>query len=366
MSAWRRAGLATRLFAMLAAVSLTGAATAWAVALAVGPGIFHTHLTEAGLGEHDEATMHAEQAFASASVLALAAAVAAAIAASLAASAWLARRASRSLASLSDAATAVGAGDYTASIRADGLGPEFGELARAFEAMRERLGDSTALRERLLADLAHELRTPVTNLDATLEAVADGLLPLDADTLGRLRDQGRRLTRLADDLASVTRAEAGLLELHPVPIDPVELAKRAVAAGAVRAAERGVVLRALPADGLPTVEVDPERLAQVLDNLVANSLAHTAEGDTIMIGCEATADAVKITVADTGAGIAAEHLPHVLERFYRVDSARDRHHGGSGIGLAICKALVEAHGGAIAVSSDGPGHGAVVTVRLPR
>lgn len=362
---WSRAGLGPRFFAMLAGVCTVGAVTAWIVALWVGPRLFHRHLIQAGLEGHSEATMHAEEAFSSASALALGAALAAAAVTALVASAWLSRRLSRSLASLTDAATAVGTGDYSARIGAAGLGPEFDALAQSFTSMAAQLQAATDLRERLLADLAHELRTPVTNLDATLEAVSDGVIELDAATVSRLRDQGRRLTRLAEDLAAVTRAQAGLLPLHRIGTEPAAIVDRTVAAGAARARERGVDLRGASAADLPLVWVDPERLAQVMDNLVANALVHTEVGGAIAITAEHTGAGVELAVADSGSGIAPEHLPHVFERFYRADAARDRDSGGSGVGLAICMALVRAHGGAIAASSDGPGKGATFTVTLP-
>lgn len=364
-SVWRGTRLGPRLFVTLAAVCAVGAATAWVVAAWVGPGLFHRHLLEAGLGTHDQATMHAEEAYASASVLALVGAVAAAAVMSLAVSFWVARRLSASLESLTKAAVAVGRGDYQNEVRSEGLGPEFDALAGSFNAMALRLQQADALRERLLADLAHELRTPVANLDATLEAISDGVIDLDDSAIARLRDQGRRLTRLAEDLASVTRAQAGQLSLALVPIAADALIDRAVAAGSARASERGVRLGALPASGLPPVFVDPERIAQVLDNLIANALVHSDAGDAVTLSAAVSGAEVAVSVQDQGAGIPAEHLPHIFERFYRLDSARDRDSGGSGVGLAICRAIVEAHGGAMTAQSEGPGHGATFTFTMP-
>lgn len=350
---------------MMALVCAAGGVAAWIVATVVGPRLFHTHLLEAGLGGHDAATHHAEEAYSSASAYALLAAFMAAALTSLAASLWLARRLSRSLGALTGAATAVGSGTFGVAVEGVSLGPEFEQLVASFNSMAARLQQSEALRERLLADLAHELRTPVANLEATLEAISDGMIGLDEATIARLRDQGRRLTRLAEDLASVTRAQAGELSLERVPVPPRILIERAIEAGFARSRDKGVSLTSAVAAGVPEVRVDPERMAQVLDNLIANALVHCDRGGTVTVGATVAATGVVLTVADDGAGIAPEHVPHIFERFYRADDARDRDSGGSGVGLAICKAIVEAHGGAITATSDGPGRGAVFTVTLP-
>lgn len=361
-----RWGLASRLLVGIAVVLATAAASASVVALAVGPSLFHRHMVRAGLGDHDAAVLHAEAAFRDAGAVALGLALAAALAAAAAVSVVLTRRIGRTLGTVAAAAADVGAGRYEARVPAAGLGAEFDDLAAQFNAMAARLHEAERLRGRLLADVAHELRTPVATITGYLEAVEDGVQPLDAPTIALLRDQATRLTRLAQDLADVTHAEAGDLALDLDDVDVDDLLRAAAAAARERAAAAGVDLRVDPTSGGPAVRVDRARMAQVLDNLVANAVRHTPAGGTVTLRARRTAPgAVHLVVADTGEGIAAEHLPHVFERFYRADTARDRARGGSGIGLAISRALVEAHGGTIAAASPGAGRGTTVTVTLP-
>ena len=361
----RGAGLATRLFVALAVVVLVGALTAWLVAAVLGPPIFHDHLVQAGLANDGSALMHAEEAYRTASTLSLSVAVAVAVLASLGVSAFLTARIGRSLTLLTTAASRVASGRYEARVPPPAMGPEFGELATAFNQMAGRLESSERLRRRLLSDIAHELRTPVATLDAYLEGLEDGVTVLDPRTVEVLHAQVLRLTRLAEDLAAVTHAESGDLSLRTAHTAPADLVAHAVASAAERYAASGVALVDDVAPGLPEVVVDRERMAQVLGNLLENALRHSPAGSTVHVTAGATDQGVVLSVSDRGQGIAAEHLPHVFERFYRADDARDRAHGGSGIGLAITKALVEAHGGTVAAWSEGPGTGARFDVVLP-
>lgn len=361
-----RWGLATRLLIAIVIVLLTAAVTAWLVAASVGPGLFHDHMVAAGLSDTDSAVLHAERAFRDASTVALSLALGAAALASVLVSVFLTRRIARSLSAVSSAATRLGAGRYDSRVPSTGLGTEFDELAESFNTMARRLQEADGLRGRLLADVAHEVRTPIATLNGYLEAIEDGVEPMSPATIAILRDQASRLTRLAQDLAEVTHAEAGDLTLDITDVDASELLQAAASAARESASSSGVELRVETAARTVLVAVDRTRLAQVLDNLVANAIRHTpAGGEVVLAAAPAGADRVRITVADTGEGIAAEHVPYVFERFYRVDTARDRTHGGSGIGLAISKALIEAHGGTISASSTGLGHGATFTVVLP-
>lgn len=361
-----RLGLAPRLLLAFAVVLATAGLTAWAVTAAVGPALFREHLQRAGLDRHAMAVMHAEEAFRSATAVASWLALAAAAVAAAVVSVVITRRVDASLGALSTAAGAVSAGRYDVRVPPPGLGTEFDELADSFNGMADRLEAAQRLRDRLLADLAHELRTPVATIAGYLEAVEDGVERWDGTTVAVLREQAARLTRLAEDLAAVTHAEAGDVDLELGPVPPGDLVQAAVRAGRERAAAAGVGLRADVGAGLRPVAVDRHRTAQVLDNLVANALRHTPRGGSVVVGARpAGPDRVAIAVSDTGTGIAAEHLSLVFERFYRADDARDRASGGSGIGLAISRALTEAQGGAITAESDGPGRGAVFTVTLP-
>ena len=361
-----RSGLASRLLAAIALVVVTAGLTAWLVAAAIGPVTFHSHMLQAGASHDPVAVLHAEEAFRSASALSLTVSLAAAVLAALAVSLFLTRRIGRSLAAVSRAATRVAGGKFDAHVTNPHLGVEFDELADAFNAMSARLHDSEALRRRLLSDVAHELRTPVATLTAYLEGLEDGVETLTPATVAVLRAQASRLTLLAHDLAAVTQAESGELVLQRVLVTAQEIVTAATLSAAESFAARGVELATGVDHDLAPFAVDRDRIGQVLGNLLDNALRHTPRGGVVTVTAEvAVPGAVRIVVEDTGEGIEPQHLTHVFERFYRVDTARDREHGGSGIGLAITKALVEAHGGTITATSAGPGHGTSFEILLP-
>ena len=360
----RRSGIAVRLMVAIALVVVAAAVAAWLVARAVGPGLFHSHMLQAE-GSEGTAVEHAERAFGSASAVMLAVALAAAVLTALVVSLVLARRVGASLGTLSGAAGQVAAGRSGVRLAPPGIGVEFDELASAFNAMAARLDQDDALRRRLMGDVAHELRTPVATISAYLDALEDGVESLTPETVEVLRTQASRLSRLATDLAAVTQAESGALRLERALVAPGALVDAARSATLGAASDAGLTLSAgAPAD-LPEVLVDADRIGQVLGNLLENAIRHTSPGGTVTLTAAGNGGGARFTVADTGEGIAAEHLPHVFERFYRVDTARDRGHGGSGIGLAIARALVEAHGGTIAAHSDGAGRGSRFVVDLP-
>ncbi len=359
-----RSGFAGRLLLAQALVLVAGALTTWLVATAVGPGIFHDHLDRAGIGHTASETQHVEEAFASALLVSLSVALLAAVVAALAVSWYFGRRVQRSISPVTTAASQVAAGRYDARVPDPGLGGEFATLADTFNALAERLGAVETTRRRMLADLAHELRTPLATIDAHLEAVEDGVRDLDHETLGVLRDSTHRLRRLAEDIGAVSRAEEGGLDIHPGPVDPAALADAAVDAASDRYTAKGVLLETRLRTRV-RVLADPDRIGQVLTNLLDNALRHTPSGGAVTLTCDQVERWVQFTVADTGEGIPDEHLGHVFDRFYRVDTARDRVHGGSGIGLSIARTLVEAHGGGISVASAGSHRGATFTVRLP-
>jgi signal transduction histidine kinase len=360
-----RVGLGARLLAVLAVLLVVVGATAWAVADVVGPRMFHQHLFGNGQRSPEELVAHAEIAFRSAGTVALSVALAVAIVVALVVSIVIARRVGSSLLSLSVAARRVADGEFGTRVASPRMGREFDEFVGSFNLMASRLDASEALRKRLLSDVAHELRTPVATMTAYLEALEDGVAVLDPETVALLRAQGERLTRLSEDLSAVTRAESGEMTLALEPCGPSALLEAAHLAAKDAAAGLGVMLVVDAAPGLPAVEVDPGRMAQVLGNLVDNALRHARPGGEVRLGARAVGADVELSISDDGEGIAAEHLPHVFERFYRVDTARDRVHGGSGIGLAITKALVEAHGGTVRAYSDGVGKGAQFVVTLP-
>lgn len=362
----RRGGLAARLLGAQALVLLAGAATSWVVASAVAPGIFHTHLVSAGVGHTASETVHVERAFNDSLIIALGVALVTSVLMALGVTAYFTRRVQRSTVAVAQSAADIAAGQYGARVPSPGLGTEFDQLADTINQLAERLGDVETTRRRILADLAHEMRTPLASIEAHLEAVEDGVRQLDDATLSVLHEGTQRLQRLADDIGSVSRAEEGRLESRPVLSSPRQLLELAAASAADAFDTKGVALTVEAATVTGEVLVDPQRMAQVLGNLLDNALRHTAPGGTVSLALRQPDPRwVELEVRDTGEGIAPEHLPHLFERFYRADPARGRARGGSGIGLTISRALVEAHGGGLSASSAGPGHGATFTVRLP-
>ena len=359
-----RPRFAARLLGAQALVLVAGALTTWLVASAVGPNIFRDHLQQAGDTHTAEESRHVEEAFASALLLSISLALLASVLAALAVSWYFSRRVQRSIGDVADAASQIAAGRYDARVPDPGLGGEFTALALTYNRLAEKLEATESTRRSMLADLAHEMRTPLATIDAHLEAVEDGIRPLDDDTLGVIRGSTRRLGRLAEDMAAVSRVEEERLDVTLRPLPAAGVAAAAAEVARDRYVAKGVHLRTELADaGL--VRVDADRFGQVLGNLLDNALRHTPAGGTVILACRRIDRWVEYRVADTGHGVAAEHLPHLFDRFYRADTARDRDHGGSGIGLAIAKALVEAHGGGISVTSPGPGQGTTLTVRLP-
>jgi two-component system, OmpR family, sensor histidine kinase BaeS len=364
----RGAGLAGRLLVAQTLVLLTGVLTAWLIAANVGPTLFHRHLTMANVGATSAQIAHAETAYQSANAISLSLALLAALAVAMAVNAYIARRVGRSVATIAGAASDVAGGHYDIRVPSPGLGAEFDALASGFNQMADRLGSVERTRLRLLADLGHEMRTPVATLEAYLEALEDGVATLDAATAQLLRAQTRRLTRLSEDIAAVSRTEEGQVQLDIRAVSPESVITTAVAQAHEVYETKGVRLVTDITPGLPELSLDPERMGQVLGNLLDNALRHTPTRGTVTISATLSSgtDGVALSVADTGEGIPAEHLTHVFERFYRVDPGRDRAHGGSGIGLAIAKALVEAHGGQLTATSPGTGHGSTFRVLLPR
>ena len=357
-------GFATRLLLAQALVLVAGALTIWLVASAVGPSIFHGHLLQAGVAHSDEETQHVEEAFATALLVSISVALVAAVTAALAVSWYFSRRIQRSIGHVAEASSQIAAGRYDTHVDDPGLGAEFATLAGTYNRLADRLEATATTRRQMLADLAHEMRTPLATIDAHLEALEDGIRHLDADTVTVLRSSTHRLRRLAEDIGAVSLAEEGGLHPDPRPVDATAVAATAADAARDRYQNKGV---RLGADLHPAgrVNVDPDRIGQALGNLIDNALRHTPGGGSVTVSCRRVDHWVQFAVADTGEGIAAEHLPHVFDRFYRVDTARDRQHGGSGIGLAITKALIEAQGGGVFANSPGPGHGSTFTVRLP-
>lgn len=264
----------------------------------------------------------------------------------------------RPLADLAGAAEQLADGDPEVRVRVRGPRP-VRNLAASFNAMAERLDRSRADRQALLADVTHELRTPLTVIAGGLEAMTDGIHPMDEDHVAPLLAETRLMDRLLDDLRTVSLAEAGALPLHREPTDLAALAADVVAAQGSMAAARGVRLAADVPSPLVT-SVDPVRTREILANLIVNALRHTPPGGEVTVRVRADGADALLEVRDTGDGIDAADLVRVFDRFQRrADS------GGSGLGLTIVRDLATAHGGSVEAASDGPGRGATFRVRLP-
>ncbi len=250
-------------------------------------------------------------------------------------------------------------GDFAARVAERGP-RDVRALARAFNGMAARLQDNESHRRGLLADVTHELRTPLTVIQGNLEGLLDGVYPADPAHLAPILEETQVLSRLIDDLRTLSLAESGTLALHREPTDLGVLAGETAAAFRPQAEAAGVTVALDVNDDLPLLAVDPVRLSEVLNNLVANALRYTPSGGAVTIGGKPTEEGgAVLEVRDTGAGIAPEALPHVFDRFYKSADSR-----GSGLGLAIAKNLVAAHGGQLTAASE-TGQGTVMTVRLP-
>jgi signal transduction histidine kinase len=240
---------------------------------------------------------------------------------------------------------------------------ELGELALSFNQMAARLQQTETLRLQLIGNVAHELRTPLSSIKGYMEALIDGVMPAKAATFQRVHDESGRMQRLVDDLQELSRVEAGAIEVSLRPTPVAQLVDSVVARLIRQYEEKEVSLETDLSPGL-AVKIDPERMGQVLLNLVGNALQYTPSGGLVRIRARREGSTVRLAVEDNGMGIAPEHLPHLFERFYRVDKSRSRAGGGSGIGLTIAKHLVEAQGGTIRADSEGLGRGSAFLITL--
>jgi two-component system sensor histidine kinase BaeS len=262
---------------------------------------------------------------------------------------------------LTRATERIAQGDLPESVRLHSR-DEFGQLGDSFNQMVANLRRSEALRQTMTADIAHELRTPVTIIQGTLEALLDGVYEPTAETVAPIYEETLHLGRLIDDLRDLALAEAGELHLDEESVD-LEALIRQVAETAMTSSEATPALHIQVRSAVPRITADPKRLRQVLANLLSNALRYTPPNGEIRIVLRRVGGEAEVRLSDTGPGISEEDLPHLFERFYRGDPARNRE-GGSGLGLAIVKQWVEAHGGRIWVENAANG-GAQFTVRLP-
>jgi signal transduction histidine kinase len=270
------------------------------------------------------------------------------------------RRMTRPMNNLIDAARRIESGDYSAQVPEWGS-PDIRSVARAFNSMSARLKSMDEQRRSFLADVTHELRTPLSVIRGQAEAIADGVYPADAAHLAPILDATEALDRLVEDLRTLVQTDAGNLVLHREPTDLGALVHDTVESFRAQAEAAGVSLATDIADKMPNVEVDPARIRQVIGNLLSNAIRHTPSGGSIKVVVGSSGDQLTITISDTGEGIPAELLPHVFERFVKGPSST-----GSGLGLAIARDIIGAHSGRVEIRSSGPGTTVNVMLPIPR
>lgn len=285
------------------------------------------------------------------------------LAGTVAATALVARRLLVPLRELQRAAGRWSAGGLATRVAVTG-GDEVADVARALNEMAGALEAQEQLKRDLTNDVAHELRTPLTNLRCHLEALQDGVVSATPDTLSTLLVEVKHLQRLVEDLGDLARADAGQLALQVAAVDLGDVVAHLQKELAPRLLAAALTLEVDLPPGLPALWADRERVLQVLRNLIDNAIAHTPAGGRIRLWAAPASGLLAIHVADSGSGMAPEHLPHIFDRFYRTDPSRSRVTGGAGLGLAIVRQLVVAHGGTIRAASEA-GAGSTFTLEWP-
>ena len=275
----------------------------------------------------------------------------------------LARRITKPLKEITAASQAIAKGDLSQKINFRSA-DELGTLANSFNKMSEDLAESQRQRRQMTADIAHDLRTPLSLIVGHAEAIEDGILPASAETIHVIHDEAKRLNHLIEDLRTLSLADTGELTIVKQSVNPKDLLNRAGMAHSPAAREKNIQLTINADTSIPTVDLDPNRISQVLDNLISNAIRYTPENGHVSLGLAQEKDMVKFSIQDSGPGIKNEDLKHIFERFYRADKARTRSEGGSGLGLAIAKSLIQQHQGEIWVTSQ-IGEGSTFHFSLP-
>ncbi|WP_047863947.1 HAMP domain-containing sensor histidine kinase [Rubrobacter aplysinae] len=291
-------------------------------------------------------------------------ATAASMVSAMAASLFVAGRITRPLKYMLAATRRISGGSYGEQVPVQ-ESDELGELSESFNAMAAALRDGELRRQEFIADVSHELRTPLSTLQGYMEGLLDGVVEPDEETWGLLYAESERMRRLVEDLRQLSRVEAGQLDLHPASSSAELMVCRATESLAPLFAEGGVRLETSLPEGLPEVFADSDRVVQVLTNLLRNALHYTPADGKVTVAASPRNAEVLFTISDTGSGIPPEHLDRVFERFYRVEKSRSREGGGSGVGLAISRALVQSMHGEIWAESRGAREGTTFAFTLP-
>lgn len=359
----RPSSLATRLFtAQLLVIGVTFLALMVTIVL-IAPGLFMYHLEMTG-EDSPIVQQHAQEAFELSVGWALLAAAAVGVTAATLLSWFLARRVSRPISELAVAAEAVAHGDYDVEVPDAGFGAELHTLAESFQDMADGLATTDDARAKLLSDLSHEIRTPLATLEAHIDGLDDGLVHAVPATFEVMRGQVHRLKRLASDVRLAAQAQEHALDLNLQTVRVSQLVDAACAVYEPQYHDKGVHLRNSCHDQDEIVHVDPDRMQQVLGNLLDNALRHTPAGGTVEVSCRRGSMFIDIDITDSGEGIPPEELDTVFQRFHRLDDSRGRG-AGSGLGLTIARAIVQDHGGRLTAFSEGPATGTRLTISLP-
>lgn len=357
-------GLAPRLLLNNILVIVAGAGTVLVTALLVGPAVFEAHLESVRPIPDPLVLEHVARAFDESILVSLGVGILMAGLTGAAISWLVARRLAAPVAEAAEVASRLADGRLHARLGDPAMGPEFTTLTGSINELAHRLESSEQTRRQLTRELAHQLRTPVASLSATIEAVREGVLPVDEESLATLDAQSRRLGRLVDDLEVVSRAQERQLLIHPEPVTVASLVDTALAAHRERFRAAGVDLSSAVEDATPEVMVDPDRIEEVLGNLLDNALRHTPAGGTVTVTARHGDDPKRATavieVADSGSGFSPGEAQRIFERFERASTST-----GSGLGLTIARAIVEAHRGTLTAHSDGPEQGACFTLTIP-
>lgn len=376
MSDYIRQHLGARLLVSYLAIVLVGVIVLVITSQSILPASFNRHMQGFGQGSMMGQMMGAGQGgpgmmgqfygdYRAGFNEALGYAVLAAVAVAVVLSLVLSRSIVAPLRRMSAASQRIAEGRYDERVQVSGA-DELAQLAVRFNRMAEKLEQVEAMRRQLIGDVSHELRTPLTAIKGSMEGLIDGVLPADAATFEQIHAEADRLNRLVDDLQELSRVEAGATPLDRKPVDVAAVLQTVGKRLGNRFETRHIALHLEPEPGLPPVLADEDRTVQVLTNLAGNALQYTPEGGSVWISAQRGKDGVQISVRDTGIGIPPEQQAHIFDRFYRVDKSRSRQAGGgSGIGLTIARALVEAQGGRLWVASEGEGRGSTFLFTLP-
>jgi histidine kinase len=351
--------LDVRLFVSYAIVVLVGAATLIITFSLLAPTAFDEHMQ--GMSAMNSST-DSHQAFVEALRSSLPIATLVSVALSAVVAAFVARRILRPIEAVRRATARLVDGHYDERVgEPDEL--ELAALAQDVNRLASALETTERRRSELIAEVAHEMRTPITTIDGYVEGMIDGTFERTTEVLASIGEESARLSRLAADLGALSRDDEGALDLQPQRVDLAQLAYRVGERLRPQFDDKHVTLQ-IPAEQTLTVEVDEQRITQVLTNLLGNALTYTPPGGRVTVTARRVDDTAYVDVTDTGVGLAADDLAHIFGRFYRVPGV-SRPPGGSGIGLTIARSLARAHGGDIHARSSGPGHGATLTIELP-